>query len=38
MLYDKGWRNHEVLFEGLPGWLEKGYPAEGTDLKSPPAH
>lgn len=25
----RGWRNHRVLDEGLPGWWERGYPVEG---------
>ncbi len=38
MLYQMGWRNHQVLEEGLPGWIAKGYPVEGTNPKAPPAH
>ena len=37
-LYAKGWRNHEVLDEGLPGWWEKGYPVTGTDTRATPKH
>jgi 3-mercaptopyruvate sulfurtransferase SseA len=33
-----GWRNHEVLDEGLPGWWEKGYPVEGKAPTSLPRH
>ena len=29
MVYARGWRNQKVLDEGLPGWLEKGYPTTG---------
>jgi 3-mercaptopyruvate sulfurtransferase SseA len=28
-VYARGWRNHKVLDEGLPGWAQKGYPTEG---------
>jgi rhodanese-related sulfurtransferase len=30
ILYQKGYRNMKVLDEGLPGWVQKGYPVEGT--------
>jgi len=30
ILYQNGYRNMKVLDEGLPGWIEKGYPVEGT--------
>ena len=30
-MYVRGWRNHKVLDEGLPGWVQKGYPVEGED-------
>jgi 3-mercaptopyruvate sulfurtransferase SseA len=29
-MYERGWRNQKVLDEGLPGWVAKGYPVEGT--------
>jgi len=38
MLYALGWRNHRVLEEGLPGWVEKHYPVAGTDPTSKPEH
>jgi 3-mercaptopyruvate sulfurtransferase SseA len=38
IVYAMGWRNHEVLDEGLPGWWEKRYPVEGRDTKSQPRH
>ena len=38
ILYAKGWRNQEVLDEGLPGWWQKGYPVEGRDPKATPRH
>jgi rhodanese-related sulfurtransferase len=28
-LYAKGYRNLRVLDEGIPGWVEQGYPTEG---------
>jgi 3-mercaptopyruvate sulfurtransferase SseA len=28
-LYAKGYRNLKVLDEGIPGWVEQGYPTEG---------
>jgi len=28
-LYAKGYRNLSVLDEGIPGWVEQGYPTEG---------
>ncbi|MFQ5850628.1 MAG: rhodanese-like domain-containing protein [Candidatus Binatia bacterium] len=31
-LYGKGFRNMKVLFEGFPGWIQKGYPVEGKLL------
>jgi 3-mercaptopyruvate sulfurtransferase SseA len=33
-----GWRNHRVLHEGLPGWVERGYPVAGTDPTAKPEH
>jgi 3-mercaptopyruvate sulfurtransferase SseA len=33
-----GWRNHRVLEEGLPGWIAKGYPVDGTNPGAQPAH
>jgi len=30
-----GWRNHQVLDEGLPGWQQKGYPVEGKGAAAP---
>jgi 3-mercaptopyruvate sulfurtransferase SseA len=38
MLYQMGWRNQRVLEEGLPGWIEKGYPVDGRNPAAPPAH
>ena len=35
MLYQKGYRNMKILYEGLPGWVEKGYPMEGSLVKRP---
>jgi rhodanese-related sulfurtransferase len=34
ILHTKGFSNMKVLDEGLPGWVEKGYPVEGTKAKS----
>ncbi len=34
-MYARGWRNHRVLDEGLPGWFERGYPVEGTEAPGP---
>jgi 3-mercaptopyruvate sulfurtransferase SseA len=28
-LYAKGYRNLRVLDEGIPGWVDQGYPTEG---------
>ena len=28
-LYAMGYRNLKVLDEGIPGWMEQGYPTEG---------
>jgi len=28
ILYENGYRNMKVLYEGLPGWTSKGYPTE----------
>jgi rhodanese-related sulfurtransferase len=28
-LHEEGYRNMKVLYEGLPGWIQKGYPVEG---------
>ena len=28
-LYAMGYRNLKVLDEGIPGWVEQGYPTEG---------
>ena len=28
MLYQAGYRNMAILDEGIPGWVEKGYPTE----------
>jgi hypothetical protein len=28
-LYAQGYRNLKVLDEGIPGWVELGYPTEG---------
>jgi len=28
ILHKQGYRNMRVLYEGLPGWTEKGYPME----------
>jgi 3-mercaptopyruvate sulfurtransferase SseA len=33
-----GWRNQEILDEGLPGWWEKGYPVEGRNTRATPRH
>ena len=38
VVYSKGWRNHRVLLEGLPGWISKGYPVEGTNPQITPEH
>ncbi len=27
----RGWRNMKILDEGIPGWIEKGYPTAGTE-------
>jgi hypothetical protein len=37
-MYELGWRNHRVLNEGLPGWVEKSYPVEGTSPGITPKH
>jgi len=29
ILYKQDYRNMVVLYEGLPGWTEKGYPVDG---------
>jgi 3-mercaptopyruvate sulfurtransferase SseA len=31
MLYVNGWRNMKILDGGIPGWIEKGYPTQGTE-------
>jgi len=28
VLHQQGYRNMRVLFEGLPGWIDKGYPVD----------
>jgi hypothetical protein len=33
ILYEKGYRNIKVLYEGLPGWIERRYPVEGTKVR-----
>jgi len=33
ILYQKGYRNMKVLYEGFPGWIDKGYPLEGTKVR-----
>jgi rhodanese-related sulfurtransferase len=33
ILYQKGYRNMKVLYEGFPGWIEKRYPIEGSLVK-----
>jgi len=33
ILHTKGYRDMKVLDEGLPGWVEKRYPLEGTKVK-----
>jgi hypothetical protein len=33
MLHERGYRNMKVLDEGLPGWLERRYPLEGTKVQ-----
>ena len=38
IVYGLGWRNQRVLEEGLPGWVAKGYPVEGTRPHATPAH
>jgi 3-mercaptopyruvate sulfurtransferase SseA len=38
ILYHMGWRNHRVLLEGLPGWVAKRYPVEGTAPNIEPEH
>lgn len=38
MLSALGWKNHKVLDEGLPGWVEKGYPVAGTEPGGKPQH
>jgi 3-mercaptopyruvate sulfurtransferase SseA len=38
ILYGMGWRNHRVLREGLPGWVEKGYAVEGQAPHREPEH
>jgi len=38
IVYGLGWRNHRVLEEGLPGWVDRGYPIEGTNPTAPPGH
>jgi 3-mercaptopyruvate sulfurtransferase SseA len=40
-LYAMGYRNLKVLDEGIPGWVEQGYPTEGWqagDEAPPPWH
>ncbi len=33
-----GYRNLRVLDEGIPGWIEQGYPTEGTVSGYVPNH
>jgi 3-mercaptopyruvate sulfurtransferase SseA len=39
-LYALGYRNLRVLDEGIPGWVEQGYPTEGwrTSDDAPVGH
>jgi len=34
-LYRKGYRSLTVLDEGIPGWIEQGYPTEGSRAEGP---
>jgi len=33
ILYQKGYRNSKVLYEGFQGWIDKRYPIEGGQVK-----
>jgi 3-mercaptopyruvate sulfurtransferase SseA len=33
MLHERGYRNVKILYEGLPGWIERRYPLEGTKIR-----
>jgi 3-mercaptopyruvate sulfurtransferase SseA len=37
-LWGLGYRNLRVLDEGIPGWIERGYPTEGTSAGYRPDH
>jgi 3-mercaptopyruvate sulfurtransferase SseA len=37
-LHAKGYRNLRVLDEGIPGWIQQGYPTEGTVSGYVPDH
>jgi 3-mercaptopyruvate sulfurtransferase SseA len=37
-LYARGFRNLRVLDEGIPGWIQEGYPTEGTKAGYVPDH
>ena len=38
-LHARGYRNIAVLDEGIPGWVEQGFPTEGTQAEGPfPPH
>jgi 3-mercaptopyruvate sulfurtransferase SseA len=37
-LWALGYRNLRVLDEGIPGWIEKGYPTEGAVSGYVPDH
>jgi rhodanese-related sulfurtransferase len=38
IVYQMGWRNQRVLYEGLPGWIAKGYAIDGSDPDIEPEH
>jgi len=33
MLHENGYRNMKVLYEGLPGWIERRYPLERASAR-----
>jgi 3-mercaptopyruvate sulfurtransferase SseA len=38
LLYTHGYRNISVLHEGIPGWIQQGYPTEGPAAGYVPNH
>ncbi|MDE0356108.1 MAG: hypothetical protein OXK20_10620 [Deltaproteobacteria bacterium] len=34
ILHKQGHRNMKVLYEGMPGWTEKGYPMDSNATES----